>query len=231
MKTLVLIPARGGSKGIPGKNTRLLEGKPLLHYSIDIARCFFEDADICLSTDADYILESARETGLDVPFRRPEVLASDTAKSSDVILHALNFYRERNNMDYERMLLLQPTSPFRRAEHIRSALENFSPKSEMLIGVKETDANPYYVLMEEDEFGLLQKSKTADFTRRQDCPAVWQVNGALYLFSVAAFRKHNSLAPLKKEKIVMDAVSSIDLDNPLDWTIAECIASKGLHLK
>lgn len=230
MKTLVLIPARGGSKGIPGKNTKILEGKPLLHYTIDIARQFFPDTDICLSTDADYIIDCAREAGLEVPFLRPATLASDTATSNDVIRHALDFFRDQKGILYERVLLLQPTSPFRRPEHVAQALAHFHVGSEMVIGVKEAEANPYYVLLEEAPDGSLHKSKSANFTRRQDCPKVWQINGALYLFSVAAFRQYGSLAPLRKEKIVMDAIASVDLDNPLDWLIAECIAAKGLHI-
>lgn len=228
MKTLALITARGGSKGIPGKNTKLLGGKPLLHYTIDVAREFLSDEDICLSTDADYIIQCAEAAGLSVPFKRPQELASDSATSNDVIFHALDFY-EKQGRHYDRLLLLQPTSPFRRKEHIAAALEAFDDATEMIVGVKETDANPYYVLFEEDAQGVLQKSKAASFTRRQDCPKVWQINGAIYLIAVNKLKERGDIVLLHKKKLLMDAVSSVDLDTPLDWDFAEFLLERKFH--
>ena len=128
MKTLYLIPARGGSKGIPHKNIRPLCGLPLIGYSINVAREFADDCDICLSTDDPEIAETARKMGLDVPFMRPDSLATDKSGSYEVMLHALDFYHNRG-VDYDRLVLLQPTSPMRTADDVRRALELYTPTS------------------------------------------------------------------------------------------------------
>lgn len=227
-RILVLIPARGGSKGIPGKNIKPLKGKPLIYYSLDVARAFFSDEDICVSTDDLEIAHKVEEYGLKVPFIRPDDLATDHATTNDVISHALDFYR-RNRVVYDYTLVLQPTSPFRQARHVAECLSMAEKQPfEMIVSVKETDANPYYVLFEEDENGILQKSKEATFTRRQDCPAVWQVNGALYLINNHVLAEKKDLGALKKSKVVMESRYSIDLDTMEDWMMAECMLEKGL---
>jgi CMP-N,N'-diacetyllegionaminic acid synthase len=227
-KILVLIPARGGSKGIPGKNIKPLNGKPLIYYTLDIARAFFSDENICVSTDDLEIAHKVEEYGVKVPFIRPDDLATDHATTNDVISHALDFYRKKG-IDYDYTLLLQPTSPFRQVRHVADCLSMAAELPfEMIVSVKETDANPYYVLFEEDGNGILQKSKEATFTRRQDCPAVWQVNGAIYLINNHVLTEKKDLGALKKSKLVMESRYSIDLDTMEDWMMAECMLEKGL---
>lgn len=221
MKPLVVIPARGGSKGIPGKNIKPLHGKPLIHYTIEVARAVFGDDQILVSTDSEEIRSCVEETGLKVPFLRPEALATDTAGTYEVLLHAIAF-SEQNGYAPDTLVVLQPTSPFRTAQHLREAVESYGKTpADMLASVKETDANPYYVLFEENEEGFLRKSKTGNFTRRQDCPAVWELNGSIYIISVESLKK----GPVSEfERIVkyeMDGFSSLDLDTPLDWKMAE----------
>ena len=147
---LVLIPARGGSKGIPGKNIKELNGKPLIYYTIDIARHLFKDEQICVSTDDDEIIKKVEAYSLKVPFKRPDELASDTASSNDVIQHALKYYRKQGK-DYKYTLLLQPTSPFRTINDLEKYLDiaNRHQDLEVIVSVVETDANPYFVLFEE----------------------------------------------------------------------------------
>lgn len=227
MKTLVLITARGGSKAIPGKNIKPLAGRPLVLYSIEVALEMFNAEDICVSTDSSAIKTIAEEAGLTVPFLRPAALAADNSGSNEVILHAINFY-EKSGKQYDRLLLLQPTSPFRKKEHIQAALSMYTAETEMITGVKETEANPYNILYEEDAVGLLQKSKTGHFSRRQDCPTVWQINGAIYLINIKALKEKGSIALLSKQKLVMDKISSLDIDTPLDWMFAEFVMEKGL---
>ena len=113
--TLFIITARGGSKGIPGKNIKPLNGKPLLYYSIDIARHFVKDNLICLSTDSDEIIKSANAYGLNVPFVRPNELSGDEAGTYEVLLHAIG-HCESNGIKFSKVVLLQPTSPFRKKE-------------------------------------------------------------------------------------------------------------------
>lgn len=221
MKTLYLIPARGGSKGIPHKNIRPLCGLPLIGYSINVARELADDADICLSTDDPEIAAVARSMGLEVPFMRPEALATDKSGSYEVMLHALDFYRDRG-IDYDCLVLLQPTSPMRTADDVRNALSLYTPDIDMVVTVKEAASNPYYNCYETDDDGFLHISKgDGTFTRRQDAPKVWEYNGAVYVINVASLRMMPLGKFTRRRMCPMDAARSVDLDTNLDWLIAE----------
>ena len=221
-KILVVIPARGGSKGVPGKNIKRLNRKPLLEYTIEAAREVFNDDQIIVSTDSREIKEEVEKSGLKVPFLRPNELSTDTAGTYEVLLHTIDFFN-KNGKNPEILVLLQPTSPFRTAGHIKEALRVYNDEIDMVISVKETKANPYYTLREENVEGYLVKSKQGNFTRRQDCPKVWEVNGAIYIVKIDSLKK-SPLNKLKKvKKYVMDEVSSHDIDTMMDWKIAECI--------
>lgn len=218
----VVIPARGGSKGIPGKNIKELDGKPLIQYTIEAAREVFEDRKIIVSTDSPEIKEIVEQMGLKVPFLRPAELASDKAGTHEVLVHANNFMEEHGNIS-ESLVLLQPTSPFRTGKHIQEAIKEFSNEIQMLVSVKETSSNPYYVLWEENETGFLRKSKKGDYVRRQDCPEVWEFNGAIYIINIMALKKQKLSDFQKIKKYVMDDISSHDIDTELDWKVAEAI--------
>jgi N-acylneuraminate cytidylyltransferase len=224
MTTLVLIPARGGSKGVPGKNIKILGGKPLIQHTIDAARELFADDQILVSTDDPKIKAVVEATGLTVPFLRPAELATDTAGSHEVMLHALDYY-ENSQGPVDRLVLLEPTSPFRTANHIKEALALYDNTMDMVVAVKETQANPYYVLREEDDQGWLQPSKPVVATRRQDVPTVYEINGAIYIIKVAALRQAKLSDFKKVKKYVMDERSSHDIDTPLDWAFAEVLLS------
>jgi len=142
MKTLVVIPARSGSKGLPDKNIKVLNGKPLIHYSIEVAQQIFDNEDICISTDSDKYIKIAEKTGLRIPFVRPETLSTDNATTQDVLLHCLDFY-EQKGVFYDYILLLQPTSPFREKKHLEDILMENNEDCDMIVSVKETDSNPY----------------------------------------------------------------------------------------
>lgn len=227
MKYLVVIPARGGSKGIPNKNIKLLHNKPLIHYTIEAAQAIFDNAAICVSTDSPAIQATAQINGLEVPFLRPDALATDTAGTYEVLLHAIDYY-EMQGQKYDALVLLQPTSPFRTSKHIAEAINCYQPNLEMLVSVKETDANPYYVLFEENEQGYLEKSKKGNFTRRQDCPKVYEYNGAIYIMNIQALKKRHHSRFKKIGKYLMPADASLDIDTPLDWAIAEFLMTKSV---
>ncbi|MDX1761035.1 MAG: acylneuraminate cytidylyltransferase family protein, partial [Christiangramia sp.] len=144
---LAVIPARGGSKGVPGKNIKRLGEIPLIEYTVRAARQVFSDDQIIVSTDDPDIKKTAEAAGLKVPFLRPPELANDTAGTQEVLLHALDFAISQGKTP-EVIVLLQPTSPFREARHIKEALKLYDRDIEMVVSVKETDANPYYVLKE-----------------------------------------------------------------------------------
>jgi CMP-N,N'-diacetyllegionaminic acid synthase len=224
MKPLIIIPARGGSKGVPGKNIKLLNGKPLIQYTIEAALALFSPGIICVSTDDNDIKTCAEEAGIDVPFLRPAELASDSAGTYEVLLHAISEYENKGYYP-DTIILLQPTSPFRKAAHISEALDLYSPEIDMVVSVKETKANPYYVLFEEGNNGYLKRSKEATFTRRQDCPAVWEYNGAVYIINIESLKKMPIGSFQKVKKYVMDEFSSHDIDTVFDWKVAELITS------
>jgi N-acylneuraminate cytidylyltransferase len=222
MKPLIIIPARGGSKGVPRKNIKLLNGIPLIHYTIKAAQQIFDDSLICVSTEDEEIKQVAEQTNIIVPFLRPQELASDTSGSYEVLLHAIEHYAN-NGYEADTLILLQPTSPYRTSSQIEEALQLYTNEIDMVVSVKETKSNPYYILFEENESGFLRKSKESNFTRRQDCPKVWEYNGAIYIINVASLKK-GTIGDFKKViKYEMDEFSSHDIDTPLDWDFAEIL--------
>lgn len=227
MRTLYLITARGGSKGIPGKNIKPFMGSPLICHTILQAReSGAPDEDICLSTDSPEIIRVAEEFGLRVPFVRPDYLAADTSTSYDVILHALDFYESRG-IHYDRVVLLQPTSPLRTAGDIKGALDLWSPDIDMVVSVRKARTNPYINAYEPDETGMLHISKGdgSSTVRRQGAPQVWEFNGAVYVMTEKSLRT----SPMSKfRKVIpfeMPGTRSVDIDSPLDWIVAETIAT------
>lgn len=221
MKKLFLIPARGGSKGLPRKNILELAGRPMIHYTIDAAKGVMGTHDrICVSTDDEEIKKVVEEYGVNVPFIRPAEFASDSASSEVVIKHAIEWYRGKGEF-FDIVVLLQVTSPLRSAKHINDALSIWNQDLDMVVSVKETDSNPYYVLFEEDKNGFLSKSKKGMFTRRQDCPKVYEYNGAVYVFSVEKFESLGLMNFRKIKKSIMSKVASIDIDDKIDFMIAQ----------
>ncbi len=225
MKPLIVIPARGGSKRIPLKNITFLGGKPLIHYTLKVAREVFDDANIFVSTDSPDIKAVVEDYGLKVPFLRPDILATDTAGTYEVLLHALDFH-ENNCGPVDVIILLQPTSPFRKPLHVWAALALYSSDIDMVVSVKETSSNPYYVLFEEDESGFLKKSKKGNFSRRQDCPKVWEYNGSIYVINPESLKKMSHLSFPRVIKYEMDELVSMDIDTPTDLMLAECMLQK-----
>jgi len=226
MNILYLIPARAGSKGLPGKNIKVLGDKPLILYSIEFAIKNMKYGDeLCISTNDEGVLDILRKQGIKVPFKRPDVLASDTANSYDVIMHALEYY-EQNNQYFDAVMLLQPTSPFRSQDDVDSIIKMFIEDVDMVVSVKNTKENPYFTLFEENEFGFLTKSKESDFQRRQDCPEVFAFNGSMYLMKVDTLKKTPISGFKKIKKIIMPEERSVDIDTMADWVMAEFYLNK-----
>ena len=221
MKPLIIIPARGGSKGIPHKNIKHLNGKPLIQYTIDVARAIVDDEDICVSTDDEEIIKVVEDYGLRVPFVRPDELASDTAGTYEVLLHAIDYY-ESKGRTYDCVILLQNTSPFRTREHVKEAMTLFKRGVDMVVSVNETRTNPYYNCFEDDEDGFLKKTIDSSLlVRRQDAPTTYEFNGAIYIFDTERLKREHFAKFPKKVKYVMDELHSVDLDTMMDWNYAE----------
>lgn len=224
-RILFVIPARGGSKGIPHKNIKPFAGRPLIAYSLEAARARTDDAHIILSTDDERIAEVAKELGYDTAYRRPAELATDTAGSREVILDAMD-YADAMGVEYDKVVLLQPTSPLRTVDDIINAIEAYdaTPGCDMAVTVTEAACNPYYDCFETDADGVLHVSKgDGTLTRRQDAPKAWQYNGAVYVMRPESVRRYALGAMPRRIAVEMPRSRSMDLDTPLDWTIAEMI--------
>lgn len=223
MRTLVIIPARGGSKGIPRKNIKQFDGKPLIYYTIDCARAICSDEDICVSTDDAEIISVVEKYGLKVPFVRPAELATDTAGTYEVLIHALDYY-EKKGIHYDVVVLLQNTSPFRTPQQVKEALGLYRDDVDMVVSVKECAANPYYCVFEENQEGFLHICKgEGNIFRRQDAPKVYEYNGAIYVMNAKVLKTTHMHKMQKRVKYVMDDLSSFDLDTMWDWKMAEMI--------
>ena len=221
MNKLIFIPARGGSKGIPNKNIKDFDGNPLIYYSIKNALEVVEENDIiCVSTDDVKIKKYSESLGIKVPFIRPKKLSKDNSETQDSIIHALSWYKLKK-ITFDQVLVLQPTSPLRKSYHIKDALKIWNNDYDMIVSVFETKSNPYYLLFEDCKNGFIKKSKKSSFTRRQDCPKIYEINGAIYIINPNSLlnRKINSFSRIKK--YIMKVEDSIDIDNFFDWKIAE----------
>lgn len=225
MTPLYIIPARGGSKGIPHKNIKPLGGKPLISYAIQTAKAISSDErHIILSTDSKEIADIARECGLTVEYMRPAYLATDTAGSREMMLDVMA-WAENMRIDYDCVVLLQPTSPFRMIEDVSKCLEKYNDSIDMVVTVKETSVNPYFNCFEADSItGLLHISKgDGSYTRRQDAPKCYEYNGAVYVINPESLKKEVMGRFTKIVPVEMPNERSIDLDTPLDWLTAEIL--------
>ena len=219
-KVLALIPARGGSKGIKKKNIVLLDGKPLIAYSIEASlRSKYIDSTV-ITTDSREIAEIAEKFGGRVPFLRPAELAQDKSKTIDAVLHAirqLNIKRE----NYDILVLLQPTQPLRRTEDIDQAIETYFKNGESpLVSVSLVNDHPL-LIRSIDEEGTLKPLLSCNSTcRRQDMTVYYRVNGCIYINKIAEI---NSKVSLNDNEIpfIMARENSVDVDEVVDLAIAE----------
>lgn len=219
MKTLGLITARGGSKGIPRKNIKLIAGKPLIAWTIEAAlRSALLDA-VVVSTDDAEIADVARRAGAQVPFMRPAELAQDQTPGLDPVLHAL-----AQLPIYDSVLLLQPTSPLRATADIDGCLQfAMARQTPSVVSVSEPDAHPHWTYRLSAQQTLDRLIDAAPVARRQDLPAVVALNGAMYFADAAWLHRSGGLVGPETLAYVMPRERSIDLDTPLDWKFAELL--------
>ena len=218
--TLFVITARGGSKGLPGKNIKELCGKPLIAYSIDVARAFADNEHICVSTDSEEIKKVVEDYGLEVPFLRPDYLATDTATSNDVLVHAVNFYKTRG-IEYKRLILLQPTSPLRTVDDVAGALALYREDIDMVVSVMKSHAPA--VLCNEDEDGFVQLVYNKNASGRQQLQEMYEFNGAIYVMNTESLLNKGVAGFTRKVKYVMSKENSVDIDDIIDYRLVEAI--------
>ena len=216
--TLFVIPARGGSKGLPGKNIKDLCGKPLIAYSIDVAREFVDDKHICVSTDSKEIKQVVESYGLSVPFLRPDYLATDTATTNDVLIHAVNFFKEQG-YEYKKLVLLQPTSPLRTSQDVERAMALYRDNIEMVVSVMKSHAPA--VLCCENEDGYVELVYNKNAAGRQQLQDMYEFNGAVYVINVQALLDKGLSKFSKRVKSVMSKEHSIDIDDICDFRVVE----------
>lgn len=224
--TLYIIPARGGSKGIPGKNIKTIAGHPLIHYSVEVARRLAPDSHVIVSTDDDAIRAVVENEGLEVAYRRPAALGADNVGSREVILDVMD-YADRTGIEYDKIVLLQPTSPLRTVGDVEACLALYSPDVDMVVSVTEAACNPYYDCFETASDGCLHVSKGDGLiTRRQDAPRAWQYNGAVYVINPASIRAMELGRFVRRIPYEMPRSRSLDLDTPLDWMVLEQVMNQ-----
>lgn len=226
MRVLAIIPARGGSKGIPGKNIRLLAGKPLLQYTADAARAAKRLTRVILSTEDPEIAEVGRRCGLDVPFLRPAGLAQDDTPSLPVLQHAVRVLEEAGER-YDAICLLQPTNPLRRSHDIDACIELLDTTgADCVVTVLAVPAehNPHWVYFRDDQ-GFLRFStgEDAPIPRRQLLPPAFHREGSVYVTRRDVLMEHNSLYGSKVAGFLIEPSRSVNLDTLEDWARAEAM--------
>lgn len=223
-KVLAIIPARGGSKGIPRKNIRELAGKPLIAWTIDEAKKTKYIDRLILSSDDEEIIKVAKEYGCGVPFKRPVVLAQDDTPGIDPVIHAINTLEEK----YDYVVLLQPTSPLRTVEDIDGCIEQcIIMGSPVCVSVNEAKQNPYWMYKLDDNIRLkpfMQKHERMN--RRQDLPKFYVLNGAVYLAESRFIIKNKSFLTEETTGYIMSEENSVDIDNEMDFAFCEWLVYK-----
>ncbi|SKB59945.1 N-acylneuraminate cytidylyltransferase [Salegentibacter holothuriorum] len=223
MKTLGLIPARGGSKGIPGKNIRPLGGKPLLQYTFEAATNSKLLNKVILSSDDEEIIEIAKQLELEVPFKRPINLAEDSSSSLEVVQHALNYYLKQG-INFDAVCLLQPTTPFRKAGFIDECILKFKDGNfDSLVSVRKVpkEYNPHWVFEENQGALKIATGEKEIISRRQDLPKAYHRDGAIYLTKTEVLLNENSLFGKNIGFVDTSAYPYINIDTREDWKRAE----------
>jgi CMP-N-acetylneuraminic acid synthetase len=227
LRTIAFIFARGGSKGVPGKNIKLLDGKPLIAHSIDVARACSGIETVIVSTDDTAIAATSRKHGAEVPFLRPSELATDTSPEWLAWRHAIEWVRkDRGNFDV--FLSLPPTSPFRNVHDIESCILALTedPIADIAITVKDADRSPYFnmVALDEQGYASLVIKPEASVTRRQDSPAVYDITTVAYAARPSFILTANGIFDGRIKTTKVPPERALDIDTPYDFMLAEAIA-------
>jgi CMP-N-acetylneuraminic acid synthetase len=224
MNILITICARGGSKGIPGKNLRAIKGKPLIAYSIDTANRFAKKYDACiaLSTDSTEIKKIAEEYGLPTAYTRPPELATDTAGKKDTISDLLRFEEKERKIKFDYVLDLDVTSPLRSFDDLVPAFAILREDEHAvnIFSVNPANRNPYFNMVEQKENGYYGLVKTGDFVTRQSAPKVYDLNASFYFYRRRYFDEPLAVINDRSLVYVMNHIC-FDLDHPLDFDFME----------
>ena len=228
MSMMAFIPARGGSKGIPRKNLALLAGKPLIQYTVEAAQQSKYIDEIFVSSDDDQIIDFCKSMGVDVRYKRPSNLASDEAPVIDAVFDAFEWKNQKKLAVPEHIILLQPTSPLRCARHIDEAVRAYMNLSaDSLISVHEMKEHPYECIRISGNGWSFLSKPARQVCRRQDyLDRFYYINGAIYIASASFIKINKTLFVENLSAIyIMEPVCGIDIDEPEDMFLAECLLS------
>ena len=233
MRVLFLIVARAGSKGVPGKNLRRIAGISLVGFKALSAKRSRYCTRIVISTDSEEIQNEARRYDVDVPFTRPAELATDTASSVAVLSHALDWIEQNTAERYDAVMLLEPASPFARAEDYDAAVDLMvAREANVVVGVRPVEVNSIFVGPLDSEgriASIIDKMAALDRSRRQDLPQEYTMNAAFYLVRWAFFKEHRKIYVDRDRTygLAMPAEYSVEIDTPEDLHRAEFLVEKG----
>lgn len=226
MKTLGIITARSGSKGVKDKNIKVLNGKELIAYTIEAAissKCFDT---VMVSTDSDKYKEVSLKYGAEVPFLRSKRAATDEASTKDVVIEVLNNYKKRGEM-YDRFMILQPTSPLRTFKNIQEAIGLYDGlNADGIVSVCETEHSPLWcnVLTKNKSLkGFLENNNNY---RRQNLETYYRLNGAIYLYNTRYYLENDDVYGENVFAYIMKKEESVDIDTQLDFDFAEFLMMK-----
>ena len=221
---LGLIPARGGSKGVPGKNIRPVLGKPLLAYAIECGLACPAIDHLIVSTDSEAIAKVARDNGADVPFLRPAALAQDTSPMLPVMRHAVTEAEQHYGSVVRNLVLLDPTGPLRTVADIEACLELLEePNCDAVISGSPAHRNPYFNMVKQNSAGYVRlvAEPSSPVNRRQDAPEVFDLNTVVWAYTRAALMAEQARLPGRTRLYLVPRERALDLDTELDFIVLE----------
>ena len=229
-KVVALVTARGGSKGVPGKNIRLLAGKPLIAWSIEQARAARTVDRVIVSTEDDAIASVARSCGAEIPFMRPAALATDEATSEDVVIHALDWL-DREQRSPRLLILVEPTSPLRQPSDLDSAVRLFDslPQAGAVVSVCEAEHHPAWMGPIGDDGRMASFAQSIKHTSRHALEVAYRLNGAVYVTETDYFRETHGFYGERTYAYVMPRDRSVDINDELDFIVAEALMQRRLR--
>ncbi len=226
MKNLCIIPARSGSKGLPDKNIKYLYGKPLIAYTIEAAQKSGIFDEIMVSTDSQKYADISLKFGASVPFLRPNDLSSDKASSWSVVKHVVEQYASKG-VEFDNIVLLQPTSPLRGADDIKKAFDYFvSKKANYVASVCEMEHSPLWANVLPEDCSLSNFINANNAARRQSLQTFYRLNGAIYIINREFLLNNDNFFVDNSYAYIMDKRKSVDIDDEYDFFMAECIMKK-----
>jgi len=229
-RILGIIPARGGSKGIPAKNRRMLVGKPLVAHTIEAALRCAHHLRVVVSTDCKEIAEISRSSGAEIPFMRPKELARDDTPTYPVVRHVLRDLKELDGYVPDLVVLLQPTSPLRGSELIDQGIRLLlEENADSVVSVCEAEHSPYWMYTTTGDRRIVPLIESAPAClHRQDLPSVYRLNGALYVLRADSLGTRESLLGIDTCALVMSQEESVDIDDEIDFLLAETLLTRRL---